>query len=118
MTDAFSEPVDSVAGTGDEFPDEVREDAAEQVPGDAGENLPSNTDEEGPADEAGIPDEPEAFVEELRAAGDLPETGEPRVDGVLAQLDGIEDVPTAEHVGVYDEVHRGLQDALANLDQS
>ncbi len=39
------------------------------------------------------------------------------MDEVLSRLAGIENLPTAEHVGVYDEVHRGLQDALANLDQ-
>ena len=75
----------------------------------------------------GIPDEPEVFAEELQAeqalpavdmpAVDVPETGEPRVDEVLGKLAGIEGRPTTEHVGVYDEVHRGLQDALANLDQ-
>jgi hypothetical protein len=68
-------------------------------------------------DTPGIPDEPEAFVEEIRAQEDLPETGDPRVDEVLARLSGIGDKPTAEHVAVYDDVHRGLQDALANLDQ-
>ena len=68
-------------------------------------------------DIAGIPDEPEPFVEEIRAQADLPETGDPRVDEVLSGLAGIENLPTTEHVAVYDEVHRGLQDALANLDQ-
>lgn len=68
-------------------------------------------------DTPGIPDEPEPFVEEIRAQADLPETGDPRVDEVLSGLAGIENLPTTEHVAVYDEVHRGLQDALANLDQ-
>lgn len=74
-------------------------------------------DAEAPDDTPGIPDEPEPFVEEIRAQGDLPETGDPRVDEVLSRLEGIETIPTTEHVAVYDEVHRGLQDALANLDQ-
>ena len=65
----------------------------------------------------GIPDEPEAFVEEIRASAELPETGDPRVDEILGGLAGIEHRPTTEHVAVYDQVHRGLQDALANLDQ-
>ncbi len=99
VTDAWTEPADMVA-TDDIGPDEA---------------------------EAGIPDEPEVFVEEIQAqaasgddsmaAADLPETGDPRVDEVLGKLAGIEGRPTTEHVGVYDEVHRGLQDALANLDQ-
>lgn len=87
------------------------DDAAADIPGDA------ETAEE--AETGGIPDEPEVFAEELRAedAVEVPETGEPRVDEVLSTLAGIENRPTSEHVGVYDEVHRGLQDALANLDQ-
>ena len=97
-----------------QLPEDSSGDAPEGMPGDAPDDLAG--------EEAGIPDEPEAFVEELRAAADLPEpevpeTGEPRVDEVLGRLGGIENLPTAEHVGVYDEVHRGLQDALANLDQ-
>lgn len=47
----------------------------------------------------------------------VPETGDPRVDEVLRGLAPLDSLPTSEHVGVYDEVHRGLQDALANLDQ-
>ena len=100
MTEPWTETVDSVEEIGDEFSDEIIEGVNEVV-----------------GDDPGIPDEPEAFVEELRAAADVPETGEPRVDAVVAGLSGIENLPTAEHVGVYDEVHRGLQDALANLDQ-
>jgi hypothetical protein len=100
VTETWSESVDSVEEFRDEFSDEIIEGVNEVV-----------------GDDPGIPDEPEAFVEELRAAADLPETGEPRVDEVLAGLADIQNLPTAEHVGVYDEVHRGLQDALANLDQ-
>jgi hypothetical protein len=83
---------------------------------DAADDIRSEAEQ---ADEGGIPDEPEIFVEELEAedAADVPDTGEPRVDEVLSKLAGIENRPTSEHVGVYDEVHRGLQDALANLDQ-
>jgi hypothetical protein len=100
-------------GAVDEVADEVADDVADDVAGEI--------------DGDGIPDEPEVFVEELQAeqslpaadmpAVDVPETGEPRVDEVLDKLAGIEGRPTTEHVGVYDEVHRGLQDALANLDQ-
>ena len=94
------------------------EDAADDIRGDAADDIPGAI----PGDEPGIPDEPEVFVEELQAehiqpAADVPETGDPRIDEVLSGLSGIEGRPTAEHVGVYDEVHRGLQDALANLDQ-
>jgi hypothetical protein len=35
----------------------------------------------------------------------------------LAKLDALEGRPVGEHVEVYDEVHRLLQDALASLDE-
>jgi hypothetical protein len=40
-----------------------------------------------------------------------------RVDTALDLLEGLEDVPVAEHVAVFDAVHRSLQDALATLDE-
>ena len=43
---------------------------------------------------------------------------EDRVEAALAQLDGLEDRPVAEHVEVFDAVHRSLQDALATLDEA
>ena len=36
----------------------------------------------------------------------------------LERLRGLDDRPVAEHVEVYDEVHRLLQDALASLDEA
>ncbi len=42
----------------------------------------------------------------------------PAVVAALSRLDGLEDRPTAEHVEVFDEVHRLLQDALATLDEA
>jgi hypothetical protein len=47
---------------------------------------------------------------------DLPDTGEEQVDAVLAQLTGLVGTGPAEHVAVYDAVHRGLQECLAGLD--
>lgn len=44
-------------------------------------------------------------------------TGEPRVDSALDRLDGLDDAPLTEHVAAYDEVHRLLQDALADVDE-
>ena len=49
-------------------------------------------------------------------AVELPETGEPRVDEVLAQLTGLVGTGPTEHVAVFDGVHRGLQECLAGLD--
>ena len=41
-----------------------------------------------------------------------------QVDQALALLDGLDDRPVAEHVEVFDQVHRSLQDALATLDEA
>lgn len=48
---------------------------------------------------------------------DLTRTGEPRVDAALARLAEVDEAPLTEHVGIYDDVHRMLQDALADLDE-
>jgi hypothetical protein len=40
------------------------------------------------------------------------------VETALARLEELADRPVTEHVAVYDEVHRLLQDALAALDES
>ncbi|MCW2571823.1 MAG: hypothetical protein JWO88_1881 [Frankiales bacterium] len=39
------------------------------------------------------------------------------VELVVNRLDDLDERPVAEHVAVYDEVHRLLQDALAALDE-
>lgn len=41
-----------------------------------------------------------------------------QVDQALALLDGLDETPVAEHVDVFDAVHRSLQDALAALDEA
>lgn len=41
-----------------------------------------------------------------------------RVDTALAHLDGLDDRAVTDHVAAYDAVHRGLQDALATLDEA
>ena len=41
-----------------------------------------------------------------------------QVDQALALLDGLDDAPVADHVEVFDQVHRALQDALAALDEA
>ncbi len=50
------------------------------------------------------------------ASGDQPDVP-PAVEAALAALDGVVDRPLEEHVDVFDEVHRRLQDALATLDE-
>jgi hypothetical protein len=41
-----------------------------------------------------------------------------QVERALELLDGLDDKPVAEHVEVFDQVHRSLQDALATLDEA
>ena len=47
----------------------------------------------------------------------LSEVTPPGVLRALARLDELEQRPVAEHVEVFDGVHRLLQDALATLDE-
>jgi hypothetical protein len=39
------------------------------------------------------------------------------VETALTRLDDLDELPVGDHVAVYDEVHRLLQDALAALDE-
>jgi hypothetical protein len=52
---------------------------------------------------------------ESHGAGQPPAaaTGDPRVDAALAPLDTLEDAPVHEHPAVVEDVHRALQDILA-----
>jgi hypothetical protein len=60
---------------------------------------------------------PEAADETAAANLTLPEpTGVPTVDAAVERLAELDDLPTGEHVAIYDAVHRQLQDALADLD--
>jgi hypothetical protein len=45
-------------------------------------------------------------------------TGVPSVDAAIEELARLDELPTGEHVGVYEGLHRQLQDALADLDGS
>ncbi|MCW2778920.1 MAG: hypothetical protein JWN17_2645 [Frankiales bacterium] len=51
------------------------------------------------------------------AAPGSPAGPPPAVAAALAALDGVADRPLDEHVEVFDDVHRRLQDALAALDE-
>ncbi|MDQ1628002.1 MAG: hypothetical protein QOI54_1746 [Actinomycetota bacterium] len=42
-----------------------------------------------------------------------PEVADPRVGAAVRRLDELADLPPAEHVEIYESVHRGLQQALA-----
>jgi hypothetical protein len=41
-------------------------------------------------------------------------TGDARVDGLLARLDELDEGPLAEQVEVYEDIHRGLSEALGH----
>jgi hypothetical protein len=43
-------------------------------------------------------------------------TGVSSVDAAIEDLARLDELPTSEHVAVYDGLHRQLQDALADLD--
>jgi len=40
------------------------------------------------------------------------------VDAAITELARLDELPTSEHVAVYEGLHRQLQDALADLDGS
>lgn len=54
--------------------------------------------------------------EQLAALPEPEVTGDARVDAATARLGDLADLPTADHVGIYDDVHRRLQDALADAE--
>ena len=62
-----------------------------------------------PADEDGAQER--SVVEERQSSGDA------RVDQALTRLAELDDLAVTEHVPVYDDVNRLLQDSLADLDE-
>jgi hypothetical protein len=59
-------------------------------------------------------DQPDDAIDTIDAVDAVPV--EQRVRAQVAALDGIEDVPLAEHAQRYDEVHAALQAALVEID--
>jgi hypothetical protein len=65
------------------------------------------------------PDDDIDAVDSADGAGPAEDAGatdgaDPRVAAAVARLDRLGDTPPAEHVEVYEDVHRVLQDALAD----
>jgi hypothetical protein len=57
--------------------------------------------------------------EHRSASENQPEpTGVPAADDARARLSTVDDAPLEEHVEVYEDVHRQLQEGLADLDES
>jgi hypothetical protein len=52
------------------------------------------------------------------APAEIEPTGDDRVDAAVDRLAGVRGIPVSAHVEVYEDVHRSLQDALADLDGS
>lgn len=42
----------------------------------------------------------------------------PSADDARSRLQALDDAPLEEHVGIYEDVHRQLQEGLADLDES
>ena len=61
------------------------------------------------ADEVDHTDHAEAVSAEAR---------DPRIAAAVARLDSLGDQPPAEHIEVYEEVHRVLQESLADANHS
>ena len=48
----------------------------------------------------------------------VPGTGNAEVDGAVVRLADADELPTQGHIEVYEDVHRGLREALAALDEN
>jgi hypothetical protein len=99
---------EQVTYDGDQVPDD---EAGEQVSYDeAGEQVTYDEAGEQHDDEPGPPEPDDRSVPDA-----LPSHGaDPRVAAAVARLDELGDTPPAEHVEVYEDVHRVLQDAMAD----
>ncbi|MFG1807300.1 hypothetical protein [Streptomyces sp. NPDC049040] len=73
--------------------------------------------------------EPGAYGEPPAAADDTPirpeplgvtvaPTGNADVDAAIGRLADADEMPTQSHIEVYEDVHSGLRDALAALDEN
>ena len=105
--------------TDDRFDDYIDEESISDFAApDAGDNAAASPDADLETDDAhadtGIDsarDEPGMWA--------LPDaTGVASVDAAMAELARLDELPTSEHVAVYEGLHRQLQDALADLDGS
>ncbi|MFA1537561.1 hypothetical protein [Actinomadura monticuli] len=85
--------------------------AAHDAPHDASQDAPQ------PPRPAEEPEEPEAAEPDFPAASLPGPTGDPRVDAAVARLAELGGRPVSEHVELYEDVHRGLQELLASAGQ-
>jgi hypothetical protein len=69
-----------------------------------------------PGAPAGQPADAPARPEPLGVA--VAPTGNAEVDAAIARLADADEMPTQSHIEVYEDVHSGLRDALAALDEN
>jgi len=53
----------------------------------------------------------------LAVKAEVEPTGDLRVDAALARMQDVNELPTDDHIAVFEDVHRRLQDALADSHQ-
>jgi hypothetical protein len=59
-----------------------------------------------------------ATPDEAPAAGVDAASGVPAADAARARLDDLADAPLEDHVDIYEDAHRKLQEGLADLDEA
>jgi hypothetical protein len=85
--------------------------------------LHEEHEEDEPAEEPAEQPEPSEQsagepAEQPDVAPEVEPTGDERVDAAVQRLGEVAQHPPAEHVAIYEDVHRRLQDTLADLDGS
>lgn len=75
-----------------------------------------NDPEPAPAAQPPAAGEPDGVAPQPLGVGVEP-TGNDAVDADLAGLTRVDHLPVAEHLAVYEDVHRGLRETLAALDR-
>lgn len=102
-------PAGLVGSDGAAGPDDVAE--------PRGGTEPGGTAEPGGGGRPGAAGEPEGPAEPQPIGVGVTPTGEAAVDARLRRLADADHLPASEHLQVYEDVHRGLRDVLAGLDQ-
>jgi hypothetical protein len=117
--DAWSDGAENPKSDLVELDEAEREGPPERLSG--GEPLvdPAHETDGSPDAEAVEHDPLDDFADAPEAAAlpDVPfePTGDPRVDDAVGRLDELAASPTHEHVGVFEDVHRRLHEALSDV---
>jgi hypothetical protein len=102
--DRFDDYVDEESMS-DFVAEDVHADSDGETGSDTGSEIDTGIDREIDAPEPGAWTRPAS-------------TGVASVDAAIEELARLDELPTSEHVAVYEGLHRQLQDALADLDGS